>query len=269
MYGGYRRRGYSSYYKPRIVNQRKTRKATATGATQLTKRSFVKVWINWTDAPGSVAPFTQVGVLGTYQLQGYLRVNNLYDPSAMTGNPYSVGFSTYRRLYDYYRPYKFKAQFKLNFVTTGTGRYTDYYYICAYPTLGSTAPWDDLFSISRDMRYALQTARGNRFLVVKRVTASTMKVKNVITLNCPAVSLVDLIGVNPAIVVGSTGVPSDVYSSVTTGSPTAGVYWHYLVVTATAYVPNFSCEVQDSYSAKTLFYTRAEITQAVTADEQV
>lgn len=266
---GYRKRYSASWRRPRIVNQRQTSKGFATAAPQLTKSPSAKVWINFTDAPTTVAPFTQVQTGAYYQLSGYVRCNSLYNPSAMTGDPYPIGFKTYERLYDYYRPYKFRCSFIFNFLTTGTSRATDYYYLFAFPTLGATAPWDDLFSIARDMRYAFQVARANKYLVCRRIAVSTMKTQNRIKLRCPTLTLKDLAGVNPAITVSGTGVPSDDYSAVTIGTPVAQVVWHYLLVTATGYVPNFSCEVQDSYAAKTLFFGRSEVTNAVTADEQV
>lgn len=265
---GYRKR-YPAYRRNPYVVNRKASQANYSGRPELTTAVSLKRWVNWVSATAVDAPFTQISTSGYYSIEGYKRVNNLYDPTSATGNPYSVGFSTYRRLYEYYRPYKFKNVFKFFFSTSGTARETDYYYLCAFPTLGSTSPWTDLFGGLRDMRYALQTARANRFLVVKRISASTMKTRNVITLKCPTVTLKDLAGMNPAITIGSTGIPSDTYTAATTAAPTATVYWWYMIVTATAYVPNFAVEVTASFAAKTLFFQRSPVTIAVTADEQV
>lgn len=224
------------------------------------------VWFSYQDMPQGSGPVSfSNNAANVWSFSSAARVNDIYNPSNASGDAYVAGYPTYKRLYQYMRPYKFRSMWCLDFTAVGTSIGTDFMHVFTIPTITATAPWDTLFTLALDVRYMVAVARKNRLMSYKRIRLN----KNTSTgdrhyIKSKSVSLKTLLGVNPAINISSVGLPADSWSTTTNGTPAGMVYYHLLVVRefTSASAPTYQCIVTHNYNTKMLFWSPTNFTLA-------
>lgn len=220
----------------------------------------MKRWHSFQDMPFGSAPVPFVtNAANTWSYWNATRVNDLPDPSPNLSDPYIAGFETMQRLYSFYRPYKFKCRFLLDF-TSGTAA-QDFFHVFTMPSLSASNPFTPMFTPSIDVRYIVEAARKNPLISYKRILVNTQTPRVRFVARCRTVSLKSLLGVNPAFTISSTGIPSDGFTSLTTVAPIAVVYYHLFVVRefTTTSPTGYSMVVTRQFNTKSLFFGRKQI----------
>lgn len=216
------------------------------------------VWFSYQEMPLGSAPvsFTN-NAANVWSFTAATRVNDIFNPSANAGDAFVSGYPTYKRLYKYMRPYKFRAMWCLDFTAIGSSIGTDYMHVFTIPSIESVPPWDTLFTTALDVRYMLAVARKNRLMSYKRIRLNKNHAEgDRYYIKSKSVSLKTLLGVVPAFQITSLGLPSDSWSTVTNGTPAASVYYHLLCVrefTSTS-GPTYQCVISVNYNTKMLFW---------------
>lgn len=221
----------------------------------------MKRWHSFQDMPFGSAPVTFTpNAANVWSYYNIVRVNDLPDPSPQLSDPYVAGFETMQRLYSFYRPYKFKCRFLLDFTCANTAA-QDFFHVFVVPTLGVTNPFTTMFTSATDVRYIVEAARKNPLITYKRIMVNlqTTRVRTVISGR--TISLKSLIGVNPAYTLNGAGIPSDSYTSLTTVAPVAVVSYHLLVVRefTTTSPSSYSMVITRQFNTKSLFFGRKQI----------
>lgn len=236
----------------------------------------MKCWFSAQSMPGGSAPltFSDPGAVQFYQLQLNTRLNDMLDASEPLSTPFVAGFKTAQRLYEYYRPYKFKCKFMIDWLSTTSAIGTEYWDIFTTVSLDASPPWNLIFGSSSAISstYAVEAARKNPLVRHKAWACNKNDIRKTRTvISTPTFSLKTLLGITPSFVFNATGDPTDVYSSSTFSAPTAGVYAHLLILRKqqTAGAPVYSVIITCQKNAKCVLFRRNNISSASGADANV
>lgn len=233
-----------------------------------------KVWLRWQDPISDGAPqsFTlQPSFVSTFNFANV--VNDLASPTSNSSAPPVAGFSTLRRMYKYYRAYKFKPQWRIDFKDNNVdiSIWPQTFYIFTVPTFSPSAPWTTFFALAFDVRYMIETSRKIPFMTCKRYVVNTQAGKNYVKVKGATTTLKSLLGFNPPHTFDSAGGASALQDSLTVSSPTMKVYYHVLVVNEIKENIAMPCNlfVTRDYSTKCIFFGRNTFNSDSSADASV
>lgn len=236
----------------------------------------MKVWFSAQSMPQGSTPqvFTDPGAVQFYQYQLNERLNDMLDASTQISTPFVAGFKTAQRLYQYYRPYKFKCKFMIDWLSTSTAIGTEYFDIFTTVSLDINPPWNLIFGSDSAISstYAVEASRKNPLVRHRSVSVNKNDIRHTRTImRTPNFSLKTLLGIVPAFTFNAGGVPSDSFSSGVFSTASAGVYAHLLILRKqqAAGAPVYSVLITCQKNTKCILFGRNNISSSSGADANV
>ena len=221
------------------------------------------------EAGALAIPF--LNALNYWSHTSWVQLNDLTDMSLLASSPFTAGYKTMQRVYDYMRAYKFKCVFDISFLSSSTTIGPDYFYLCTCPAYGTANPFDVILGPQPRSEFLVETLRKNPLCTLRKVTVNKNDGGNRQKIASASFSLKDLIGVNPAIEINATGVPTDPYSCSTSGTPAGGIFMHLLVLRELQSTtgPQYTITYNVQKNVKVLFFRRTRISVNSGADASV
>jgi len=214
-------------------------------------------------------PFLAVGNIWTHT--SWIQLNDLEDMSNLAGSPFTAGYKTYERAYNYMRAYKFKSCWDISFISSSGTIGPDTFHVMTMPSTSTTSPFNAIFGVAPTPYFVVDMIRRNPLTTYKKIVVNKNTDRTLCRIKSKTFSLKTLLGITPAFEFNASGVPTDPYSCLTSGAPSAGVFMHLLIIRElqSATGPQYSMTHMMQKNCKVIFFGRKSFSESGVADAQL